>query len=410
MKKITKLFAPALIITGSVFFLNSLIAAKPEPEKKPQKQRLISLYVDKVTSKNVTLTVPSHGEVTPKNEIDLNALVSGKIVSISKKFSEGAKFNHNDLLIKIDDSDYQVAVIRAQAQVSTAQLNVEKELANSKIKKEQWRRKNNKAKPSDYALNIPQIAEAQSLLRAAQADLKAAKLNLSRTEIRAPFTGRVLNENIGTGQYITPATNLGHIFSTQTLEVRMPLTDSQLTELNIPVGFVATANNAPSVVFSAVLGNKTHQWQGKIVRTNAAIDKDTRLIYAIAEITDPYDANDKEVSIAVGMYVSALIDSKNSQETLVVPRNALQGNDKVYVINPESKLEIRKVAVLSTNKDFVHITEGLSHGEKVVTSTLANAIDGMLVKALTREDESISELLETKTDNIDTDSVSNSKG
>jgi multidrug resistance efflux pump len=69
-------------------------------------------------------------------------MVSGQILSISPQFSEGSEFAADSTLIKIDDRDYKVAVTRAKAQVATAKVNVEKELANSKIKKEQWKRKN----------------------------------------------------------------------------------------------------------------------------------------------------------------------------------------------------------------------------------------------------------------------------
>ncbi|MCF6319886.1 MAG: efflux RND transporter periplasmic adaptor subunit [Proteobacteria bacterium] len=388
MKKFfTRVLPPMLVIVASFFIVQALVAAKPTPEKKPQEQRLLSLFVDEVQSDTVNFNVNSHGEVKPQTQIDLTSLVSGQILSISDKFAEGSKFTVGAALIKIDDRDYKVAVIRAQAQVATAKVNVERELANSKIKKEQWQRKH-KGQPSDFALNKPQIAEARALLKAAQADLDAAELNLQRTQITAPFTGRVLNENIAIGQYITPATLLGNIFSTEIVEVRLPLTDSQLVELSLPMGFMAKQDNAPTVTFTAKVGSNSHQWQGKIVRTNAAIDKETRLIYAIAEMSDPYSSgSDNGVAMAVGMYVNASIHSNKSKETLRFPRLALHSNDKVYVINEDSKLEIRKVVVLSTNQDYVHVASGVSVGEKVVTSAVPSVSDGMEVIAIDRNSQ-----------------------
>ncbi len=388
MKKFLKnVLSPVLVLIASIFIVQVLVAAKPPLEKKPPEQRLLSLFVDEVKAETVNLNVTSQGEVKPQTEIDLTSLVSGQILSISPQFSEGSEFSKGTTLIKIDDRDYQVAVTRAQAQVASAKVNVEKELANSKIKKEQWQRKH-KGKPSDYALNIPQIAEARALLKAAQADLSAAELNLQRTEITAPFTGRVLNETIAIGQYITPATILGHVFSTEVVEVRLPLTDSQLGELSLPMGFMANTTNAPSVTFTATVGNQPHQWQGHIVRTNAAIDKNTRLVYAIAEIDDPYGAgSDDGTAMAVGMYVNASIDSHKSQDTLKLPRLALHSNDKVYVVNEDSKLEIRKVVVLSTNQDYVHLASGVSVGEKVVTSAVPSVTDGMEVIAINRNEQ-----------------------
>ena len=392
MSKLMKILLPIVVLVSSFFVVNIMVAAKPEPEKKAKQPRLVSLYVDPVEAETLRLTVISHGEVKPKTELDLTALVSGEIIAINQLFAEGASFTKGETLIKIDDSDYKVAVIRAQAQLATAKVNVQRELANSTIKQEQWASKKKRGKPSDYALNIPQIAEAKALLKAAQADLQAAELNLRRTEIKAPFTGRVLVENISIGQYITPSTILGHVFSTDIVEVRLPLTDTQLSELDLPMGFMADASNAPMVNFSSLVGKQLHNWQGRITRTNAAIDQQTRLIYAIAEIVDPYGQGaDNDTAIAVGMYVTATISSQNFQNTLKMPRTALHNSNKVYVINDDSKLEIRKVSVLSTTENHVLVADGVKEGEKVVTSTVPTVIDGMLVKALSRDDTELSQ-------------------
>jgi len=387
MKKIFKVIIPIVVLVGSVFIVQAMVASKPTPEKKPKAQRIVSLYVDEAISESLKMTVNSQGEVKPKTAIDLTPLVSGQIVSISDRFAEGAEFKENESLIKIDDTEYKLAVDQAKAQVASAIVGVERELANSKIKQEQWKRKNNNAKPSDYALNKPQIAEAKAKLKAAQSELENAKINLARTEIKAPFQGRVMLENIGIGQYITPTTKLGHIFSTDVVEVRLPLTDSQLVELNLPMGFMANGNNAPVVNFSANVGGDSHTWQGRIVRTNASIDKDSRLIYAIAEVNDPYGSgSDNSTALAVGMYVSASIESNKLQDTMVLPRLALRSNNKVYVVNNESKLEIRAVNVLSTNEKFVHISSGIKAGEKVVVSSIPIVTEGMDVKALTKQE------------------------
>ncbi|HOP23350.1 MAG TPA: efflux RND transporter periplasmic adaptor subunit [Gammaproteobacteria bacterium] len=387
MKKIVKIFIPLSILVGSVFAVQALVASKPPIEKKPKEQRVVSLFVDEVKAETVNLSVSTYGEVNPKTEIDLTSMVSGQVVEISNQFAEGGIFTKGDVLMKIDDTEYQAAVTRAKANVASAKVKVEEEIANSKIKEDQWKRKGH-ANPSDYALNIPQIKEAKALLEAAQADLKNAELNLQRTQVKAPFDGRVLSESIGLGQYISANTVLGHIFATDVVEVKMPLTDSQLQELNLPIGFVANIDNAPKVTFTAKNSKESSQWDGKIVRTQAAIDNQTRLIYAIAEITNPYNTNEtSSMPMAVGLYVDANIQSKKSQDTLVFPRVALHNNEKVYVINDDEELEIRKVEVLSTSADLVHVSNGVKAGEKVVVSTTPTVIDGMKVKAISRDEE-----------------------
>ena len=385
MKKLVKVVAPVLVLAGSVFMVQMLSAAKPAPEKKEESQRLISLYVDEVQADNVVVSIHTQGEVRPKTEIDLVPQVSGRVVAIADVFAEGAEFAANTLLLKIDDTDYKFAVIRAEAKVAEAQTMLEKELANKKNKDEQWKGKKNRNDASPYALNQPQVAEAKAKLRAANADLAAAEVNLSRTEIKVPFHGRVREKSIGVGQYVTAGTSLGRVFSTDIVEVRLPLTDIQLAELQLPMGFMASESNAPQVKFTARVGNKSHAWHGKIVRTNASVDQQTRMIYAVAEVQDPYGAGaDGMTPIAVGMFVRAEIEGVSSQAALVLPRLALRNNNTVYVVNDENRLEIRTVDILSTSPDTVFVSTGLVAGDKVVTSTIPTAVDGMEVRALTR--------------------------
>jgi RND family efflux transporter MFP subunit len=389
VKKFLRVITPILVLVVSIGVVQALSAAKPAPEKKEESQRLISLYVDEVKSDMVTISVQTQGEVRPKTEIDLIPQVSGRIVAVSGSFAEGAEFSPGETLIKIDDTNYRLAVIRSQARVAEAQVAVQRELANAKIKEEHWLDKRTSGEPTAYALNKPQVMEAEAKLMAAEADLKEAKLNVARTEINVPFLGRVLAKNVGIGQYVTAGMPLGRVFSTGIVEVRLALTDAQLIELDLPMGFMADALNAPVVKFSARVGNKEQSWTGRIVRTHASIDQQTRLIYAIAEVVDPYGAgSDNGSPMAVGMFVHAEIAGVNSQSAMVLPRLALRNADKVYVVNDNNRLEIRTVEVLSTSADTVLVTAGVNVGEKVVTSTIPAAVDGMEVRAITREQQS----------------------
>jgi RND family efflux transporter MFP subunit len=389
VKKLLKIIAPVVVVAISIGVVQALSAAKPAPEKKEESQRLISLYVDEVTLDMVTISVKTQGEVRPKTEIDLIPQVSGRIVAISDSFAEGAEFGPGETLIKIDDTSYKLAVIRAQARVAEAKVAVARELANAKIKEDHWLDNRTEGEPTAYALNIPQVLEVEAKLLAAEADLKEATLNVQRTEISAPFLGRVREKNIGIGQYVTAGAPLGRVFSTDTVEIRLPLTDSQMAELNLPMGFMADAFNAPVVQFSAQVGNRVHFWTGRIVRTHASVDSQTRLIYAIAEVEDPYGlGSDSGAPIAVGMFVSAEIASVNSQEALVLPRLALRSANKVYVINDDNRLEIRTVEVISTSEETVLVSNGVAVGDKVVTSTIPAAVDGMEVRAITRDQQS----------------------
>jgi RND family efflux transporter MFP subunit len=383
VKKLFKTALPIIVLFLGIGIVQVLVAAKPAPEKKEESQRLVSLYVDEVEADQVKITVEAQGEVRPKTEIELVPQVSGRIVMISDQFQEGAEFGPDTVLLKIDDSDYRLAVIKAEARVATAQTNVEEQLATQKIKEQQWATKGGNAEPTPFALNVPQVNQARAQLASAEAELQEARLDLERTEIRVPFHGRVRARNTGLGQIVSAGMSLGRVFSVDTVEVRLPLTDTQLVELNLPMGFTAEAGAGPLVNFKAEVGNESYFWQGRIRRVNAAVDQDTRLIYATAEVEDPYGkAAAGGMPMAVGLFVSAEIAGADQRSVYVMPRRALRNEDKVYVINDESRLEIRTVNVLSTSEELVYVTSGVEPGEQVVTSTIPAAVDGMQVEAI----------------------------
>ncbi len=381
MKKIFKAAVPVFVLVAGLASCAMLQAAKPEPEKKDTTPRPVSLHVDTVRSETVVLSVKTQGEVRAQTEVDIVPEVSGRIVSISESFAEGGAFSPSTTLIKIDDTNYKLAVTRAEARVAEAYVTVEQELADASIKQKQWKDWNKDGKPTPLALNKPQVARAQANLRAAEADLEEAKINLERTNIRLPFNGRVTERTVGVGQFVTQGSRLGRVFATDVVEIRLPLTDLQMAELNLPVGFISGDDaSAPKVTFSALLGNKQIEWVGHVDRTLASIDQQTRLVHAIAQVSNPYSFTDRP-ALAVGMFVSAEIDGIQEQPALVMPRTALRDADKVYVID-DGKLRIRTVNVLSTNMDNVFVTGGVSAGEDVVISAVRNAIEGMVVEAI----------------------------
>lgn len=386
LKHIARAAAPVLVLLAGFGVVQAMIAAKPAPEKKESTQRLVSLYVDEVRRDAVVLRVDAHGEARPRTEIDLVPDVAGRIVAIADAFAAGAAFDEGTVLVKIDDADYRLRVTQAEARVAEAERQLAQEEAAAQIKRQQWERTRATAAPTPLQINQPQIAEAVARLAAARAEFAAARLDLERTEIRLPFRGRVRSRAVGVGQYVSVGTTLGRVFSTDAIEVTLPLTDAQLAQLELPIGYVAERGAGPVVTLTAEVGGEPQRWRGRIVRTHAAVDEGTRLIHAVAEVADPYGAgaSDRGVPLAVGLFVGAEIAGTRPVEGLVMPRDALRNGDQVYVVNDEDRLEIRRVDVLWSNEEQVLVASGVAAGERVVTSTLANATAGMVVQPITR--------------------------
>ncbi len=364
-----------LVFFGFIGFLGSM---RPKIEPTPVDLAPPAVFYEVAEARPVTLDVRAQGEVRPRTDINLTAQVAGKIVDTSAAFVDGGAFDKGDLLIKIEDADYRVAVATAKARVAQAEEGLRMEEAESELAARDYADLGREDDPTELALRMPQLAQARANFEAARAELRAAQLNLERTEIRAPFKGRVRTRLVGVGQYVAPGSQLGGIFSTDVADVRLPLTDSDLAKLGLPISFVETKDNpGPPVLLSAILAGKEHHWTGRIARTDGAIDPATRQISAIAVVDDPYGAGaDDGTPLAIGLFVNAIIEGKPFEDAITLPRTALYGRDVVYVILPDDTLDRRTVEVVSAERDTITISSGVNPGERIATSPLRGATEG----------------------------------
>jgi len=382
VNKFKKYTAPILVLALGFGGYMLLLAIKPEPEKREQAARPVTVFVEKVSSSTVQLDVVTEGEVRSRVAIDLVAQVSGRVMSVAPAFTEGGNVMPGETLVTIEDIDYQLALKQASARVAAAQVQVELALADADVARKQLRGTKN---PSDLALKKPQLAEARAQLLAAEADLQQAQVNLERTRVSLPFKGRIEDTYVDLGQFVSAGTPLGRAFATDKVEVRLPITDDQLASLDLPIGYEAEPGGGLDIEFSATVAGREHHWQGKLVRLDASIDSSTRLLYALAEVDDPYgtSASGEGMPMAVGLYVNGNIRGRRIEDAIRIPRSALRAGNTVYVVNSDGRLEVRTVQVTHSSPNYAVISEGLSASELVIISTMRNPIPGMALQANT---------------------------
>ena len=379
--KITAKYAAPVIMLGfgaGAYFL--LQTTKPEPDKREEAPRPVTVFVEQVEPAQVQLDVVTQGEVRSRITIELVAQVGGRVTAVSREFVEGGTIIPGESLITIEDTDYRLALSQADARVAEATVAVQLAHADADVARRQLR---NTVNPSDLALKKPQVAEALARQKAAEADLQQAQVNLERTHVSLPFRGRIARTYVDLGQYVAPGTALGQAFATDRVEVRLPINDAQLASLGLPIGYVAEEGGGLSVEFSARVAGQMQQWTGKLIRLDASIDSATRLLYAIAELNDPYGENASQngMPLAVGLYVTARIRGREIADAVRIPRTALRAGDTVYVVNDDGLLEIRSVEVSYSSADFAVIDSGLDTGDQVIISTIRNPLPGMALRA-----------------------------
>jgi RND family efflux transporter MFP subunit len=385
LQKYSNFLLPVLVIIISFNVVKALKSAKAPPELKTAAkiERKLSIFVEPVRRKSISLSVHAQGEVKATTEVNLVAQVSGLIVSVSPSFIEGRRVNAGATLLQIDDTDHKVAIVQAKARVAEAKLELAKAHADAEVAHNQLKGNNH----SDLALRKPYIAQAMARLASAKAQLEQAKINLTRTHVTVPHDSLIRTKLVDVGQYVSVGTSLGKAFAINNAEVRLALTDKQLASLGLPIGYSADDGTGPAVDLTAIVAGELRHWQGSLVRLDGAIDPDTRLIYGYAQVKDPYGTGAESQSgmpLAIGLYVAAQIDGKYLADAYVIPRNSLRRGNKVFVIEGE-KLYIREVTIIHRNTDTIVVKGAINNGDLLVVSPVKAAVNGMSALAVVKE-------------------------
>ncbi|MEM7766938.1 MAG: efflux RND transporter periplasmic adaptor subunit [Pseudomonadota bacterium] len=387
MTRILAIVLPLLILVGLGFGGVALLGAlAPEPEEAEEGPPGLAVFAEAIVEDDLRLTVTAQGEVRPKREILISPQISGRISYVSPDFVDGGFIRRGQTLVRLEAADYELSVRRGRSVVASAEQRLAREQAEAEIAIQDLEDLG-VTDASPLARREPQLAEAQASLDSANAQLAEAELALSRTAVVAPFSGRVSEQSADLGQFISPGQSLGGIFSTDVVEVALPITDRELGRLNLPLAFAETADApGPDVVFEADVGGEPRRWTGRVVRSAAALDPRTRLITVIAELEDPYgEGSDRGAPMAPGLFVNATIQGEVIPAVKVAPREALRGDNEVYIGDPKAgTLEIRIVDVIFTDTYGAYLDGGVERGELAIVSPIQAAFDGMSVRVLER--------------------------
>lgn len=376
-----------ILAAGAVIILVlSLLRTTPDERPKIDSAPLVRTVT--AQSAPYRFTVTSQGEVSPGKQGDLIPQVSGEVVWVSPSLEAGGFFEEGEALARIDPADYRVERETARAAVARA----ESEFSRAKKERDRQQTLGRQSVASeariDDATNAYRIAEASR--REAQARLEKANRDLARTELKAPYRGRVRSEQVDIGQFVTRGASIGRIYSVDYAEVRLPLPDRELAFLDLPLlpdlnAEQADTSNAPppSVTLEARFAGEMHRWSGQLVRTEAELDPQSRMINVVARVAEPYGQGEgRTAPLAVGLFVEATIEGESVDRAFVLPRDAIREGNRVYIVDSESKLRFRDVDVLRVQRENAILLGGLEDGEQICISPLQAAIDGMSLRVM----------------------------
>ena len=371
MNKMKKYYAPGFLLI-SIIMATYMVVNKPSAKMEEKSNKIPFVKTMMLLPQVSKAQISSQGFIRPKTELNFLSQLNARVEWISEKMEEGLSFNLGDTLIKLDSRDYELALITAEANVLNAEVNLEREIAESDLALKEWERVGG-GEGTALALRKPQLAQAKATFEAALANLERAKRDLERASFIAPFNGRVRSKNTNLGTTVFPGTMLGNIYSTESFEVQLPIADQDVNFTGLDFnGLQIPVTKQLQVIFD-IGGMKIN---GKIIRAEAEIDSKTRMLSVIASIEKSEKEN--ENLILVGQYAQAVIYGIEVDGVFILPRNSIR-NESLWVVNKEMQLMKRPVNVLRYENEYALVNDGIEDGDRLLLSRLSSLINGQKV-------------------------------
>jgi len=321
---------------------------------------------------DLRVQVKAIGTVTPLNTVVVQSRVSGPLQQLH--FNEGDKVNQGQLLAEIDTADYQVQLGQAQGQLeqNLAQLkNAEADLALYAKLREQ-----NSISAQQYNNQVALVAQLKGTLKSNQAQLDAAKLQLSYTKIHAPISGRLGLRRVDAGNLIQANNTDGLVTITQSspITVVFAIPESQLQQVR-----AAFRSGEKLTVEAWDRAERQLLSTGALTTLDNQIDAATGTLRLKAEF-----ANEQE-ELFPNQFVNVRLNVAVQQGAVTIPQDAVQyGSAGTYVyIIEDNKAQIRQVQLGAVDNGLVAVETGLDPGTQVVLEGLDRLRPGRAVEVVT---------------------------
>jgi RND family efflux transporter MFP subunit len=409
------LVAPPIAV--GILVLLVVVSSRSGAPREDQGERRMSARVITVHPMEVIPRALGYGEAVPGDTWDAVAQVRGRVVGIHPRLEVGEVIPADTVILRIDTTDYELSIAQIEAQLrelavgeanTRASLAIERrsfDLSESNL--EDKRRLLEQGTISQSAFDETERSALAQRLRVQQLEstlalippqrerlevqLTQGQTDLARTEITTPFACRITETAVEVEQFVSVGQVLARTDAIATSEVpaqffaahlrplvqasqldHIPLTPDRFADLD-QVGITATARLR--------VGEFSFEWDARVARVSPQMDPQTRTIGIIVTVDDSYTRAipGEQPPLMRGMYCEVELRGPPISEALVIPREALHEGNTVYLVDEESRLEVRPVRIAFHQSDFSVIEEGLTPGDAVVVSDLIPAIERMLI-------------------------------
>jgi membrane fusion protein (multidrug efflux system) len=343
------IIAGLVVVVGAVAGVIAVIndgAPAAEAGAAPQQMPPMPIDVAVAQEQSVVEAVRATGRIEAVQAVELRPDEPGRITQLL--FREGQHVRAGTPLVRIDAALLQAQAKRAQA---------ERDLARQQLERVRKLRADNAASPAD-------LERAEAGARAAQAALDVLQLQIARTVVRAPFTGAVGQRFVSTGDYVTSATPLLSLQTTDPQRAVIEVPERYAMQLKVGQNVEFTVAAQPDKVFSA-----------QVDFIDAVVQDASRTIVVKGRAPNPRGV------LKPGMFIEARLATETRSNAVVVPEDAIQPLRTANVVWAvvDGKATRRTVQLGTRAQGIVEVLDGLKAGEQVVVGGLERMGEGMAV-------------------------------
>jgi len=329
-----------------------------------------------IEPRSVPATFEYTGQTAGRREVEVRARVTG--ILLKRKYREGGTVAAGQSLFAIDPAPYQAAAERASADVASAEARLAQAQRNATRFKPLREAKAISQKEYDDAVSNEAIFEAD--LKAARARLTEATLNLEYTRVKSPITGVAGRSLRSEGNYVSgPDVLLTTVTQIDPVYVLFGISDEERLKLQreAEAGRLVMPKNGAFTVSVQLAEGSLHRNSGKLNFSDVRISGATGTSEARAELPNP------DGLLRPGQFVRVILNGAQRPNAILVPQRAVLEGPKgkfVYVVNGDSKVEVRPVEVGDWQGDEWIVTTGLNPGEKVIVDGVMKIAPGATVR------------------------------
>lgn len=353
-------------IASTLFVLVPACAMAQQSSSPPP-----SVVVQAVQEKDVTPEFRYVGRVVATDTVSIRARVEG--ILEARNFVEGGTVTNGQLLFSVEKAPYEIVVDQRKAELASAEATLVNAIADFSRQKSLEGQNVVSEASLDKARAAKLTGEAEVLK--AKAALRAAKLDLSYTDLKSPITGRISIANYSVGNLVSANSEpLATVTSVDPVFVTIGLSEKEMIETRKRGVNLKNPPVAPSLRLS---DGSTYDQAGTFNYLSPDVNKSTDTIVARAQFPNP------DGILLPGQFVTVVIRPKETERSIVVPQVAVQRDSEGYfvlVIDRENKVEVRRIqADRQVGTDWV-VSTGLVTGEQVIIDGIQKVRPAMVVK------------------------------